>query len=81
MDFWKKAFDVTKNVGTIIANDIEETANSSKELRAKYDNLSDSELIQIVKRDGILGKTKQERSTAYSILIKRGYTPEKIQNS
>ncbi|QYK00355.1 hypothetical protein [Shewanella psychrotolerans] len=52
MGFWDKAFDVAKNVGTAVASEIESTANELREIKQKYEEMSDDELLRIIKSDG-----------------------------
>ena len=52
MGFWDKAFQVTKDVGTTAANSLNEKANEIRQLKEKYESMSDEELIRIVNSDG-----------------------------
>jgi hypothetical protein len=80
MGFWDKAFDVAKNVGTTVANHIEASANEIREIKQKYEDMSDDELLRVVHSDGIFGKSQKEKAIAFSILKKRGFDPEEIKS-
>ena len=58
MGFWDKAFQVAKDVGTTAANSLNEKANEIRQLKEKYESMSDDELIRIVNSDGFFGKTQ-----------------------
>jgi hypothetical protein len=77
MGFW----DVAKNVGTVVANSIEEKANEVRETTEKYNELDDDELIRIVKSDGFFSKSQTEKTIAFKLLKERGYTPEDIKKT
>lgn len=81
MGFWGKAFDVAKNVGTAVVGEIESSANEIREIKQKYEEMSDDELLKVVKSDGFFGKTKKEKGVAFGILKKRGYSIEEINES
>ncbi len=78
MGFWGKAFDVAKNVGTAVVSEIESSANEVREIKQKYEDMTDQELLRIVKSDGFFGKSKKEKGVAFGILKKRGYSVEEI---
>lgn len=80
MGFWDKAFDVAKNVGTTVANHIEASANEIREIKQKYEDMSDDELLRVVHSDGFFGKSQKEKAIAFSILKKRGFDPEEIKS-
>ena len=80
MSFWKKALDVTKNAATAVAGEIEKQANELRELKQKYEDKSDGELLKIAKNDGVFGCTSKERSVAASILKKRGFSVEELKS-
>lgn len=78
MGFWDKALEITKNVGTAVASEIESTANELREIKQKYEKMDDNELLIVIKSDGFFGKSKKEKGVAYGILKKRGYSVEEI---
>lgn len=80
MGFWDKAFDVAKNVGAAAMNELEQSANETREIRHDYDQKSDSELFSIVHNDGFLGKSSKERAIAFSLLKQRGFSVEDINS-
>ncbi|MBU2870938.1 hypothetical protein [Colwellia sp. E2M01] len=80
MSFWKKALDVTKNVATAVVGEIETKANELRELKQKYEEKNDDELLKIAKNDGAFGNSSKERSVAASILKKRGYSVEELKS-
>ncbi|WAD62518.1 hypothetical protein OS910_21415 [Klebsiella pneumoniae] len=61
MGIWDKALKLAKNAGTVVANEIEKSANETRELRDNYEILSDDELVRIVQSDGFLGKSTKEK--------------------
>ena len=74
MSFWSKAGEIAKNVGTVALNEVEKSANKTRELRSKYEDMDEDELVRIVKNvEGWTAKPQKDRSIAYSILKKRGY--------
>ncbi len=78
MGFWDKALNVAKDLGTSIVNDLESNANELRKIKKEYANMDDNELFDIVRGSGFLSKSKQEKGVAYSILKKRGHSPETI---
>lgn len=78
MGFWNKAFEVTKNIGTAVASEIESSANEFREIKQKYEKMEDDELLRVIKSDGFFGKSKKEKGVAYGILKRRGYSVEEI---
>ena len=48
------------------------------EIKGKYENKTDQELIRIAKSDGFFGKSPIERMAALSILQERGYSASDI---
>ena len=42
--------------------------------------MDDDELIQVLSSDGIFGKTKKEKGTAYGLLISRGYSADELKS-
>ena len=80
MGFWDKAFQVAKDVGTTAANSLNEKANEIRQLKEKYESMSDEELIRIVNSDGFFGKTQTEKGVAFSALKSRGYNTEDIRS-
>ena len=82
MSFWSKAGEIAKNVGTTVVNEIEKSANKTRELRAKYEGMREGELVQIVKKtEGWSAKPQKDRAIAYSILKKRGYDVQSLQDN
>ncbi len=79
MGFWDQALKVAKNVGSVVVTEIEKAANENREIQGKYETMGDTELIDIIFSDGFLGKSSKEKSIAYGILKKRGYSPEEIK--
>ncbi|OEE15973.1 hypothetical protein [Aliivibrio fischeri] len=80
MSFWNKAFDVAKNAGTSLINEIESNANEIREIKSKYENKSDEELIRIINNDSFFAsQSKKEKGVAFGILKKRGYSAEDIK--
>lgn len=80
MGFWDKAFQVAKDVGTSAANSINEKANEIRQLKEKYESMSDDELIRIVNSDGFFGKSSTEKGVAFSTLKSRGYNPDDMRS-
>jgi hypothetical protein len=80
MGFWGKAFEVTKNVGTTIANEIEKNANEIREIKQKYEEASDRELLEIVRSEGFFGKSQKEKAVAFTTLKSRGYDADTIKS-
>lgn len=78
MSFWKKTLKVANDVGLTVVNAIEEKANEVREITQKYEDMSDNELFDVIKSDGFWGKSKQEKGIAFSILRRRGYSQEEI---
>lgn len=81
MGFWGKAFDVVKNIGTTVANEIESNANKIREIKQKYEVMTDEELLRVIKSDGFFGKSKKEKGVAFGILKKRGYDIDEINQN
>ena len=79
MGFLDKALDLAKNAGTAVYNEIEKSANEIREIRSKYEDLGDDELLRIVHSDGFFGKSSKEKAIAFSILKSRGYDIEEIK--
>ena len=79
MGFWDKAFEVAKNAGTAVYNELEKSANETREIRQKYEDLSDEELLKIVHSDGFFGKSSKEKAIAFGTLKNRGYDVEDIK--
>lgn len=80
MSFWNKAFDVAKNAGTSLINEIESNANEIREIKSKYENKSDKELIRMINNDSFFGsQSKKEKGVAFGILKNRGYSAEDIK--
>ena len=79
MGFWDKALDVAKNAGTAVANQLEQQANEIREIKQKYEDLGDDELIRIVHSDGFFGKSQKEKAIAFSTLKGRGYDADDIK--
>ncbi|PSL09395.1 hypothetical protein CLV44_13219 [Marinobacterium halophilum] len=73
MSFLGKAWNLTKNIGAAVVNEIDATANEVKQLTEKYEKLSDDELLKIVGSDGVFGKSRREKGVAAGILRKRGH--------
>lgn len=80
MGFWEKAFDVAKDIGTSVVTKIEESANETREIKQKYEDLEDNELLRIVHSDGFFGKTQKEKGIAFGILRQRGMSVEDINS-
>lgn len=80
MGFWEKAFDIAKDVGTGVTNSINEKANEIRQLRDKYESMSDDELIRIANSDGVFGKSSTEKGVAFSILKSRGHDAESLRS-
>jgi hypothetical protein len=80
MGFWDTAFNVVKNTGTFVASEIEKSANEVREIRQKYEELDDDDLIRIVHSDGFFGKSSKEKSIAFSTLKSRGLDAEEIKS-
>lgn len=78
MSFWKKAFDVAKDVGTAVVSEVEKQANEAREIKQKYEKMSDDELFEVVKSDGFFSKSQKEKGTAFGLLKRRGYSAEEI---
>ncbi|MEC4090924.1 hypothetical protein [Pseudoalteromonas rubra] len=78
MSFWKKALSVAKDVGTAVASEVEKQANETRELKNKYEGMSDDDLFNVLKSDGFLGKSQKEKGAAFGILRRRGYSVEDI---
>lgn len=81
MSFWDKAFNVAKNIGTAVVNEIESNANEIREIKQKYEAMSDEELFRVIKSDGFFAKSKREKGVAFSILKKRGYNIDEINQN
>jgi len=79
MGFWDKALNVAKNAGTAVYSELEKSANEVRELRQKYEDMGDQELLRVVKNDGFLGSSSKERAIAFSTLKSRGYTAEDVK--
>ena len=73
MSFLGKAWNLTKNIGSVVVNEIDATANEIKQLTEKFEKLSDDELLKIVGSDGVFGKSRKEKGVAAGILRKRGH--------
>ena len=73
MSFLGKAWNLTKNIGTAVVNEIDATANEIKQLTEKYENFSDEELLKIVGSEGVFGKSRREKGVAAGVLRKRGH--------
>lgn len=80
MGFWDKAFEVAKNVGTTVAAEIEASANEIREIKQKYEEMNDDELLHVVHSDGFFRKTQKEKAIAFGILKTRGFAPEEIKS-
>ena len=80
MSFWNKAFEVAKNVGTTVVTEIEKSANETREIKGKYEELDTDELIRIIHSDGFFGKSQKEKAIAFGILRSRGLDPEEIKS-
>jgi hypothetical protein len=79
MSFWKKAAQVAADLGTGIANHIEESANEIREIRQKLEQMSDDELLRIVHSDGFFGSNQKEKGIAFGILTRsRGMSADEI---
>ena len=78
MGFWKKAFEVSKQIGSAVVTQAQEKANEIQELQYKYANKSDSELLKIVHSDGFTANSGTEKLVAKKILRDRGMTDEQI---
>ena len=81
MGFWDKALDVAKNIGTTVVNQIESSANEIREIKQKYEAMSDEELFKVIKSDGFFGNSKKEKGIAFGILKKRGYNIDEINQN
>ncbi|MCF1184557.1 transposase [Marichromatium gracile] len=79
MSFWDKAFQVAKDVGTSAANSLNEKANEIRQIKEKYESMSDEDLIRIANSDGFFGNSSTEKGVAFSTLKRRGYSPEDIR--
>lgn len=79
MGFFDAAFNGIKNTVTFIASEIERSANEVREIRQKYEELDDKDLIKIVHSDGFFGKSSKEKSIAFSTLKSRGLDAEDIK--
>jgi hypothetical protein len=75
MGFWDSAFKLTKNIGTVAYNAIEESADNIRAKREKLERMDDNELFRIVHSNS----SSMDRPIAFSILKSRGYTPEDIK--
>lgn len=80
MGFWNRAFQATKDVGTTVLAQVEESANKSRELKQKYEELNDEDLFQIVHSDGFFGKNTKEKGVAFGILRRRGHSVDEINS-
>ena len=80
MGFWDSAFQVAKDVGTSVANSVNEKANEIRQLKEKYESMNDEELIRIANSDGFFGNSQTEKGVAFSTLKSRGYSPEDIRS-
>ncbi len=80
MGFWDKALQVTKDVGVSFANSINEKANEIRQLKDKYESMSDDELTRIVNSDGFFGKSPTEKGVAFSTLKSRGYNSDDMRS-
>lgn len=81
MSFWSKAGEIAKNVGTVVVAGIEKSANETRELKAKYENMEEEKLVEIVRKtEGWGAKPKKDRAIAFSILKQRGYDIESLRN-
>lgn len=79
MGFWEKAFQVVKDLGTSSLNTLNEQANDIRQLKEKYESMSDEELKRIVNSDGFFGKSQREKGVAFSTLKSRGYDIEDLR--
>ena len=80
MSFWDKAFKVAKDVGTSVVSSIEESANEARELKKKYEEMEDEELIRVVHSEGFFGKSSKEKGAAFGVLRRRGHSVEDINS-
>ncbi|PAT41738.1 hypothetical protein CK623_01095 [Vandammella animalimorsus] len=76
MGTWGKAFGFVKNLGTIFYNQLEKAANETREIRQKYEDLNDDELLRVVHSNG---KSSKEKAIAFGTLKSRGYEVEDIK--
>ncbi|MBO9331286.1 hypothetical protein GHR37_19250 [Achromobacter xylosoxidans] len=81
MGFWDSALKVAKNAGTVIASQLEQSANETRELREKHEALGDDELLRIARSTKSWSISQKERAVAYRTLTQRGYTPDDIKQS
>jgi hypothetical protein len=80
MGFWDKAFEAAKNAGTVVVAEIEKSANEIREIKEKYEQMSDRELLRVVRSDGFFGSSQKEKGIAYGMLKKRGYNAEAFKS-
>jgi hypothetical protein len=80
MSFWNKTFKVAKSVGSVVISQVKATANEIREIRQKFDGMSDKELLRVVHSDGIFSNSPKEKMVATAILKDRGLTPEEIKS-
>jgi hypothetical protein len=76
MSFW----EIAKNVGTSVAGSVAERANELRQIRDRYEELNDDELMRIANSEGFAGKSTAEKGVAFSILKSRGYSADDLKS-
>ena len=66
MGFWNKAFDITKNIGTVAYSTLADAANTIKNKKEELEQKDDRELLRLYKSNGAYG------GIARQILKERG---------
>ena len=79
MSFWEKALQAAKDIGTSTVNSLNERANEIRQLKEKYELMSDDELIQIVNSDGFFSHSQTEKGAAFGILKARGRSTDDMR--
>lgn len=72
----KLGWEAAKAVPSVL----ESHNNEIREIKLKYDDLSDDELIRVVHSTGFFAKDSKEKGVAFSILKKRGLSVDDINS-
>lgn len=80
MSFWSKTLDIAKNVGNVVVSELDKAAAKNREIEAKYKKYSDNDLFKVIKSEGFMGATNNEKGIAGKVLRSRGYSAEEIKN-
>ena len=80
MSALKKTLKFAQNAATVVANAVAESANEIQETKKKYEKMPDDEIIDIIKREGFFSSSPKEKGVAFSVLKRRGYTSEDLEN-